>query len=315
MKYSIGVDIGGMSVKLGLVDENGNIVKKISFKSTSKPDDVIKNLAQHIKILLEEFNLLEKDINGIGVGCPGAISGETGIVDVLPNLGWIKVPLSSELKKYFNTKIRLSNDANVAVLAEKMYGCAKGFDNCIMFTLGTGVGGGIIINGKLYEGKDCKGAEIGHATLVLDGAPCTCGRNGCIETYVSATALINQTKAAMLSDRESDMWKFVADDINNVDGRTAFACAKSGDATAERVVYNYIKYLSESLMSMMNIFRPDVIILGGGICGEKDYLVGRIEEYCAKFNFGYKNAPKPLIRIATLGNDAGIIGAAALVNE
>lgn len=315
MKYAIGVDIGGMSVKAGLVDENGAMLEKNTVKSADTPEKLIKNMAGQINSLLAGNKLDIADVCGIGVGCPGAISGEKGVVDILPNLGWKNVPLAAELKKYFDTRIRLSNDANAAVLGEYKYGCARGYTNCVMLTLGTGVGGGLIINGRLYEGKDCKGAELGHTTLVLDGEPCTCGRNGCVETYVSATALIRQTKAAMLGDLDSAMWKYVSGDIEKVDGRTAFACAKTGDKTAERVVSQYIRYLSESLMNLMNIFRPDVIIIGGGISGEKTYLTDRIHKYCAKFYYGYKHSPKPEILTATLGNDAGIIGAAALVTE
>lgn len=315
MKYAIGIDIGGMSIKAGLVDENGVIVRKNSVKSAATADKVIENMAGQINALLKEEGLDIKEVGGIGIGCPGAISGYTGVVDILPNLGWYKVPLVDKMKKYFDTEIRLSNDANVAALAEAIYGCAKGYNDCIMFTLGTGVGGGIIINKRLYEGMDCKGAELGHATLVLDGEPCTCGRNGCIETYISATALIRQTKAAMNKNPNSAMWQSVGRDVEKVDGKTAFECAKKGDLAAEGVVSVYIKYLAESMMNMMNIFRPEVFILGGGICGQGNYLINRVKDYCEKFSYGYKNCPKPEIRTAVLGNDAGIIGAAALINQ
>ena len=313
--YSIGIDIGGMSIKAGLVDENGKILEKNTVKSAATADEVIVNMAKQINSLLDNRGLTVENIKGIGIGCPGAISGYKGVVDILPNLGWYNVPLADRIKEYFDTEVRLSNDANVAALAEALYGCAKGYNDCIMLTLGTGVGGGIIINKKLYEGTECKGAELGHTTLIIDGEQCTCGRNGCVECYVSASALIRQTKAAMLSDRDSMMWDCVSRDIEKVDGKTAFFCAKQGDATAENVVSQYIKYLSESLMNMMNIFRPEVIILGGGICGEGKYLTDRIEQYCERFHYGYKGSPKPAIKIAELGNDAGIIGAAALLYQ
>ena len=217
------------------------------------------------------------------------------------------------MKEKLDTKIIISNDANVAALGEVIYGCAKGYKTCVMFTLGTGVGGGIIIDGKLFEGNESKGAELGHTTLILDGEPCGCGRRGCIEAYVSATALINQTKKAMNSDKNSKMWDFVGEDIENVDGRTAFESAKLGDKTACDVRDTYVKYLAESMMSMFNIFRPEAFILGGGVSAQGDYLIDRVKEYCEKFDYGYKAAPIPEILVATLGNDAGIIGAAALV--
>lgn len=312
--YSIGIDIGGMSVKAGLVDENGKIVAVNKMKTAAEPPAVIDNMVLQINGLLKEKNLSVKDIKGIGIGCPGAVTGETGMVDFLPNLGWKNVPLVSILKKHFDTKIIISNDANVAALGEAIYGCAKEYDTSLMFTLGTGVGGGIIINGKLYEGGFSKGAELGHATLVLDGEECTCGRRGCVEAYVSATALIKQTKAAMESNPDSIMWKFVGENKENVDGRTAFECAKLGDKTALEVQNTYVKYLSESIMNMLNVFRPDAFILGGGVSAQGKYLTDLVKAYCEKFDYGYKGSPKCAILTATLGNDAGIIGAAALLN-
>ena len=311
--FSVGVDIGGMSIKVGIVDENGNIVIKdrVVTQRNSKLD--IDNTANLILKLLKDKNLTVKDISGVGIGCPGAVNSVTGIVDFLPNLDWHNVELVNKMKEKLDTKIIISNDANVAALGEVIYGCAKGYKTCVMFTLGTGVGGGIIIDGKLFEGNESKGAELGHTTLILDGEPCGCGRRGCIEAYVSATALINQTKKAMNSDKNSKMWDFVGGDIEKVDGRTAFESAKLGDKTACDVRDTYVKYLAESMMSMFNIFRPEAFILGGGVSAQGDYLIDRVKEYCEKFDYGYKAAPIPEILVATLGNDAGIIGAAALV--
>lgn len=311
--YSVGVDIGGMSIKVGIVDENGNIVIKdrVVTQRNSKLD--IDNTANLILKLLKDKNLTVKDISGVGIGCPGAVNSVTGIVDFLPNLDWHNVELVNKMKEKLDTKIIISNDANVAALGEVIYGCAKGYKTCVMFTLGTGVGGGIIIDGKLFEGNESKGAELGHTTLILDGELCGCGRRGCIEAYVSATALINQTKKAMNSDKNSKMWDFVGGDIEKVDGRTAFESAKLGDKTACDVRDTYVKYLAESMMSMFNIFRPEAFILGGGVSAQGDYLIDRVKEYCEKFDYGYKAAPIPEILVATLGNDAGIIGAAALV--
>lgn len=311
--YLLGVDIGGMSIKIGIVDENGKILLKDKVVTKRDADLDVENISLLIEKLLKDFGITIKDVKGIGVGCPGALNGKTGVIDFLPNLNWKNVKLVELLSKRFNTKVVISNDANVAALGEVIYGCAKDFNNCVMFTLGTGVGGGIIIDKKIYEGVDSKGAELGHATLIMDGLPCSCGRRGCIETYVSATALINQTKSAMLGDKKSKMWDFVDGDIEKVDGRTAFECSKIGDKTAEMVRDTYIKYLSESMMSMFNIFRPEAFILGGGVSAQGDYLISRVDEYCKKQDYGYKSAPKPKILVASLGNDAGIIGAAALV--
>ncbi len=311
--FSVGVDIGGMSVKVGLVDDEGKIVSQSRVKTAPTAEEVISNMVKQINDLLNEKNLSAKDIRGIGVGCPGAVTGQTGMVEFLPNLGWENVPLVAELKKYFDTKIMISNDANVAALAEAIYGAAKNYNSSIMFTLGTGVGGGIIIDKKLFEGGFSRGAELGHITLFLDGIECTCGRRGCIECYTSATALIRQTKYAMEKDKNSLMWQYVNGDINSVDGKTAFECAKQGDKSAEKVRDTYIYYLGESILNMLNIFRPDAFILGGGVSAQKEYLTDRLKSYCEKFDYGYKKAPRTDIITATLGNDAGIIGAAALL--
>lgn len=312
--FAIGVDIGGMSVKVGLVDEFGKIISFNRAKTEKLPEKVIEVMAGQIQELLTENNLSVKDIKGIGIGCPGTVTASTGVVEYANNLGWYKVPLADILKKYINTEIRISNDANVAALGEAIYGVAKDYNSSIMFTLGTGVGGGIIIDKKLYEGNESKGAELGHTTLILDGEECTCGRKGCVEAYVSATALIKQTKVAMLENKESKMWDFVSGDIDKVDGRTAFETAKLGDKSAEMVRDNYIKYLAESMMNMFNIFRPEAFILGGGVSAQGDYLTDRLKDYCEKRHYGYQGTPKVDILVATLGNDAGIIGAAALLD-
>ncbi|MBE7087482.1 MAG: ROK family protein, partial [Clostridiales bacterium] len=180
-------------------------------------------------------------------------------------------------------------------------------------TLGTGVGGGVIIDNKLFEGHLSKGTEVGHTTLILDGEPCSCGRNGCVEAYVSATALIRQTKSEMMANKDSLMWDSVNGDIEAVNGLTAFENAKKGDASAEKVVSNYVKYLSEAMMNFFNIFRPEAFILGGGVSAQGDYLLNRVRKYCEDHDYGFKNSPKVELLIATLGNDAGIIGAASLV--
>jgi glucokinase len=310
---SIGVDIGGMSIKVGIVNEQGKILKQIRFKTVDSQEQCILTLIETINALLKDFSLTDKDINGIGIGCPGAVSSETGEIVCLPNLGWKNIALAKILKENFNTRIELSNDANVAALGEVIYGAAKNYKTVVMFTLGTGVGGGIVIDKKLFEGGWSRGAELGHINLVLDGEPCTCGRSGCVERYVSATALIEQTKRAMLIDKESSMWQFVKGDINLVDGRTAFECSKTGDKTANKVVDNYVKYLGESMLSMFNIFRPEAFILGGGVSAQGEYLNQKLRDYCEKFDYGYPDSPRTEILTATLGNDAGIIGAAALL--
>ena len=311
--YTIGVDIGGMSIKTGIVDDNGVIIKKSQIKTELNVDKAIISLINQIKELMLDVGVNENQINGIGIGCPGAVDSEKGIIDYLPNLGWDKVPIADMIKESIKTEVKISNDANVAALGEAVYGSAKDYQTSIMLTLGTGVGGGMIINKKLFEGGWSRGAELGHITLIMDGEPCTCGRKGCVECYASATALIKQTKEAMIIDPNSAMWDYVNGDIEKVDGRTAFECAKNGDSTANKVVDKFIAYLGESALNMFNIFRPHALIIGGGISGQGKYLIDKLKAYCEKFDYGYKRAPRTEIVVATLGNDAGIIGAAALL--
>lgn len=312
--FSIGIDVGGMSIKFGLVNDRGEIVYKTSVKTANSPEQVILDIFDKVDNVLSTNSLTINDIDGIGIGCPGALDVVNGVVVHLPNIpGWTDIPLVQLLKKRLNTQIKISNDANVAALGEVVYGCAKNYNLAVMFTIGTGVGGGIIIDKKVFEGGYSRGAELGHATLIMNGEPCTCGRRGCIEQYISATALIKQTKTAMLNDKSSAMWKFVNGDLENVDGRTAFECSKNGDLTAIKVVDEYIAYFGESLLNMFNIFRPEAFIIGGGLSAQGEYLTNKLKNYCEKFDYGYKNAPRTDILTATLGNDAGIIGAAALL--
>lgn len=311
--YSIGIDIGGMSIKIGIVDGQGKILDVERFKTNLNPNNAILDMVQAIKELLNRNNLNKSDLLGIGIGCPGAVKSAEGVIDYLPNLGWDNVDIRSMLKKEFNVLIKVSNDANVAALAEVIYGAAKGYQTCAMYTIGTGVGGGMIIDGKLFEGGFSRGGELGHMTLIMDGEPCTCGRKGCIECYTSATALIKQTKEKMLENMDSIMWDYSDGKIDNVNGKTAFECAKKGDKAAIEVRDRYIEYLGESLLNMFNIFRPEVFIIGGGISAQGDYLIKLLEDYCEKFDYGYKRAPRTKIVTAQLGNDAGIIGAAALL--
>lgn len=310
---AIGVDIGGMSVKAGLVDGNGKIISSNRLKTAETAEKTLDGIVEQINALFKENSVAVKDIKGIGVGCPGLISSAEGVVDRNSNMKWDHFPLVALLKKRFDTDIRISNDANVAALAETVYGAAKNYNNAVMLTLGTGVGGGIIIDKKIYEGGFSKGAELGHTVIVAGGVLCGCGRRGCLEAYASATGLIRETKEEMLKNEKSAMWEFVSGDIDKVDGLTAFECAKSGDKSAIKVVDDYVGYLSEGIMNFANVFRPQAFIIGGGVSAQGSFLTDKIKAYCEKFNFGYKHAPKSEILTATLGNDAGIIGAAALI--
>ncbi|MDE6966591.1 MAG: ROK family glucokinase [Clostridiales bacterium] len=309
--YCIGIDIGGMSIKAGVVDKDGKIVKKgkVVTDVAAGEHKIINDIG---RLVLSLADPNDRDFVGIGIGCPGAINSSTGVVDRAFNLNWHKVALAEELARMINKPIKVSNDANVAALGETMFGVGRMYTDTVFLTLGTGVGGGIVLGGKLYEGNESKGAELGHMVLVVDGEPCSCGRNGCMEAYCSASALIRETKKAMLADKNSAMWKF-SPTLDDVDGRTAFECSKSGDRSANAVVDYFVKYLGEGMLNFANIFRPQAIILGGGVCAQGDYLIYKLKDYCKDRNYGFADTPRFDILVAQLGNDAGIIGAAGLI--
>ncbi len=314
MKYSIGIDIGGMSIKFGLVNDEGKIVCRRTVVTDKNIGKAIKDMADKVNEILDENNLTIKDVNGVGIGCPGAVDNSTGTIVCLPNLGWENYPFVKELKKYLDTEIRISNDVNVATLGEWKYGSAKDCNIAVMYAIGTGVGSGFIIDKKLFEGGFSRGAEMGHITLIADGLDCTCGRKGCMECYTSATALIRQTKEEMIENPDSKMWDYAEGKIENVNGKTAFETSKLGDESANKVVNQFIKYLGEGILNALNVFRPEVLIIGGGISAQGSYLIDKLVDYCEKFEYGYHGAPKTKIVAATLGNDAGIIGASALLD-
>lgn len=309
--YCVGIDIGGMSVKAGVVDKHGNLLKKgrVVTDVAGGEDKIIADIGALVKSLVDPK---DREFIGIGIGCPGAVNSATGFVDKAYNLHWTNVALAEKLSAYVNRPIKVSNDANVAALGEAMYGVGRMYTDTIVLTLGTGVGGGIILNGKLYEGNEGKGGELGHMVIEVGGEPCTCGRFGCMEAYCSASALIRETKKAMLANKHSRMWEY-SPDLDKVDGRTSFECCKLGDSAAKAVVDNYVKYLGESMLNFANIFRPQAIILGGGVCAQGEYLVDMLKEYCQKRNYGFAGMPRFNILVAQLGNDAGIIGAAGLI--
>ena len=309
---AIGIDIGGTSIKYAAVDSTGKVFVKETqdFINGESQDVTINKLIDNIIDYIDKFNLNDKVV-GIGLGIPGSIDSKAGVVTYSNNLHWQELHIVEMFNKKINLPVKITNDANAAALGEKVFGAGKKYNNVVMITLGTGVGSGIIIDGKIYEGLNGKGAEIGHSCLIMDGIPCTCGRKGCLEMYASATALVRQTKEAMELNKDSLLWE-ESKKQGKVSGRTAFEAAKKGDKTANEVVDNYVKYLSEGLLNVCNIFRPDCIVLSGGIANQGDYLINKVKDYCKKFDYGYPNSPVTEIKVAEIGYDSGIIGAACL---
>ena len=312
---AIGIDIGGMSIKGAAVDSNGRVYDKFSmpFVKGEPGEKTIRQLAELVKDYIASEHL-EGKIAGIGIGSPGTLDVERGIVNYANNLGWNELPVAEIMQEVLPYPVRLTNDANAAALGEAKFGAGKSYETVIMLTLGTGVGGGIIINGKLYEGNQGKGGELGHVVVQVDGEQCSCGRKGCLEAYASATALIRDTKRAMINDPQSLMWED-GRDINEVGGSTSFEAAKKGDEAATKVINNYVKCLGEGLLNFCNIFRPNVIVLSGGVANAGEYLFEKLNKYVKERFYGYRLTPEVLILPAELGYDSGKIGAAALFFE
>ena len=307
--YYIGVDLGGTNIAVGLVDETGKILDSMSTPTLSPRSykEIVADMARLIKEIINNAGLSVNDIESIGIGSPGSVDDDRGMIIYANNLDFDHAPIAEEMRKYFDLPVHLENDANAAAFGEYVVN-GKGAKNVIFVTLGTGIGGGIIINGKLYKGANGAAGELGHCVLVEGGLPCTCGMNGCWEQYASVTALISQTKAAIEKNPDSLMVK-ISEERGVVNGRTAFEAAKKGDKAAEEVVSQYAQYIAAGTVSMINIFQPEKLIIGGGISREGDYLLNPVREFCnAK---SYKtDGKKTIIEAATLFNDAGIIGAA-----
>ena len=310
--YSIGIDIGGTSIKGGQVDYEGKVLDTFVVP-VNKGEGQLVTCARLIEELVKFVDKVGKEnISGIGIGCAGAINSTTGVVDYSNNLDWHNLPLVKMIEDRLGLKAKITNDANAAALGEAKFGAGKEYKTAILLTLGTGVGGGIIINDEIYDGNEGKGAELGHMKIELHGRECTCGRFGCLEAYASASALIKDTKEAMMKDKSSKLWELVNGDIAKVNGKVAFDAEALGDKTAKEVVDNYVMYLSEGILNFCNIFRPDVIILSGGIANQRDNLNNRLTAYCDERDYGFHCTPKVLIKTATLGYNSGIIGAACL---
>lgn len=311
--YYIGIDIGGMTIKGGLTDENGKFYAKkaIDTKPEREYPEIVKDIAELCKDLAASAGVDISEVAAVGMGIPGTIDSARGVITYSNNINFEKVPIVKEFRKYIDVPTRISNDANVAALGEARFGSGKGSKDVVFVTLGTGVGTGIIVNGVLLEGKGGAGAEGGHTCLKIGGEPCSCGKRGCWEAYASATALIRQTTRAMEKNPSSLMHKFAAEE-GKVSGKTAFLAAKAGDKAGQAVVDAYVKYVAEGIISMVNLFRPDCVLIGGGVSNEGDYFMKRVQRRVNRFSYGGKRNPRVEVRKAELKNDAGILGAVAL---
>ena len=317
MAFYIGIDIGGTNTACGIVDDECKIIAQSKVKTNPKGDglanypDALGEIKKVVREACKAAGISPSDAHSIGIGCPGICDSERGIVEYASNLGFKDAPIRADMEKEFGIPVYLDNDANAAAFGEFTVGGAKGSRSAVVITLGTGVGSGIIIDGKLLRGAYFAGGEIGHTVIVMDGLPCSCGRRGCFEAYSSATGLVRMTTQASELNPESILTRIIRDD-GKVSARTAYKAMKKGDPVGKAVTEQYIKYLACGIANVINTFQPDILCIGGGICNEGDPLMIPLREEVAKQVYSKNSKKNTKIDACKLANEAGIIGAAML---
>lgn len=311
--YRIGIDVGGTGIQSGLVDEKGNILQKVSIPTRLDLsfEDQIAALAESLRNLISVSGVTEDDIHSIGIGIPGIADQTTGIVIKCTNMNWHFLPLRAELQKWINKPVYIDNDANVAALAESVAGVSARTDSSVFITIGTGIGSGIIINGKIWSGAHGVGGELGHTIIRLDGDECTCGNHGCLERYCSANAIIRMAREKVASVPDTLIMKKAEGDPAKINAKIIFDSARENDPLAVEVFNYYIACVSQAIANVINFFDPEIIVLGGGVSKAGDFLLDAIHREFPHYVL-FNSLPLPKVVLATLGADAGIIGAAML---
>ena len=310
MKY-LGIDLGGTNVAAAVVDSEGTILGKVSLPTPRGAEAVADQMAAAARGAAEAAGTALDEVVSVGIGAPGAIEPDTGVIKYWSNLDFTNVPITALMKARLDKEILLENDANAAALGEYAAGAGKGSQSMVAVTLGTGVGGGAILNGKLYTGFNYAGMEICRFVIEHGGRLCTCGRRGCFEAYCSATALIKRTRQVMEEDRTSRLWE-LAGSLEGVNGRTPFDAAAQGDPAAGKVIDEYVDYLGCGVASLVNIFQPEVICIGGGPSAQGETLMAPVRYILNREDYARNNLHRTRLVRAALGNDAGLIGAALL---
>ncbi len=308
----LGVDIGGTTILAGLVNKSGDIFKFLEIKTEREKG--YKYIEKNIINILGELINNSKNLNnikGIGIGVPGIADINSDNIIYCTNLGWKNVPLGIKIKEVFGLPVYIENDATVAGLAEKIKGVTKDAINSIFITIGTGIGGGIIINNKIYSGSHKKGSEIGHMIVGKNFYDCNCGNNGCLETFSSATAMIKYAKKLMSDGQKTTLLDKMEGSTEDIDAKMIVECAKNGDKVCNKVVDRMVKYLSLGIGNLINLLDPDIIVIGGGVSKAGDFLLQKIRSEVYNFVI-FKEEKKTEIVLAELGNEAGLIGAALL---
>lgn len=311
MNY-LGIDLGGTNVAAAVVDETGRILGRASLPTPRGVEAVADRMAESARAAADNAGLPWEQISSIGVGSPGTIQPESGVVKYWSNLEFEDVALSDLLSARLDRPVLLENDANAAALGEYAAGAGKGSSSMVAITLGTGVGGGAVLDGKLYTGFNYAGMEVGHFVIEHGGRLCTCGRRGCFEAYCSAIALIRRTRELMEANPHSLLWSMVEGDLDKVDGRIPFDGAGRGDSTALQIIDEYVSYLGCGVTSLVNLFQPEVFCIGGGPSAQGENLIGPVREILQREDYARNQTHRTKLVRALLGNDAGLIGAALL---
>ena len=311
--YYVGIDLGGTNIKAGIVDGQGKIMAEAFCKTQAQRpyQDIVRDMAGCVMQALKNAKMTTDDILSVGIGIPGYANQKTGTGAFCTNLGWYDVPLQAEIRKYFDLHIAIDNDATVAGYAESIAGVSKNAESSVFLTLGTGVGGGIVIHGRPWSGAHGIGSEVGHMTLSVDGVPCNCGNNGCMEKYTSATAIIRMARQACMTYPDSAMMLRAEGDLNRINAKTVIDAAKANDRAALEVFDEYCKYLAIAINNIIAFLDPEMIVLGGGVSHAGDFLLEKVKAKVPRYLL-YKTLPYPEICLASLGNEAGMIGAAMI---
>ena len=309
----IGIDVGGTTIKAGAVDEQGNILYKHSCPTGVERgyEPMIRDMAELGFSAVEKSGHAREEVKAIGIGIPGIMDQRTGIIPLCTNLNWHNVPILEEMKKYTDVPVYVDNDATVAGLAESVKGVSAGCSDSVFVTLGTGVGGGIVIGGKVFSGSHGVASEIGHMTTVDGGELCSCGNRGCWERYASATALIREGRKLCAENSSCALMYAVDGDPEKITAKHVIDLAKAGDPGCSALFANYVHHLAVGMRNLINLYDPEVIVLGGGVSHAGEFLLNAVREALPKYVF-FKTMPFARVELAQLTNDAGIIGAAML---
>lgn len=314
MAYFVGIDLGGTNIKAGVVSESGELLNKLSIKTNAERsmEEIIADMGKLAKDAIADAGVAESDVSAIGIGSPGTPDNKAGTLVYATNLPFVNAPMRKLIRDVIDLPVYIDNDANCAAMAESVSGAAADVEDSVTITIGTGIGCGVIINNRIFSGFNQAGSEFGHTVLVTGGQQCSCGRKGCFEAYCSASALARMTGEAANANPESKLNEVIAENDGKLNAKIAFDAMRKGDQVAKDVIDTYIEYLSDGLANVINAFMPEVLLIGGGVCNEGDPLLLPLREKTMNKPFFGPGVRKTEIRIAKMGNDAGIVGAAMM---